>query len=59
MTRDEPRYQFIGFDGDGILTVRFTIRSGNIRVIGAGYLRKQKRIYEKQIKETYVHRGAE
>ncbi|MDA0345980.1 MAG: BrnT family toxin [Verrucomicrobia bacterium] len=52
MTRDELRYQFTGFDGTGILTVRFTMRSGNIRVIGAGYWRKQKRIYEKQSKAT-------
>jgi uncharacterized DUF497 family protein len=48
MTREELRWQFTGFDGNGILTVRFTIRSGNIRVIGAGYWRKQRRIYEKR-----------
>jgi uncharacterized DUF497 family protein len=48
MTRDEARFQFIGFDGSGILTVRFTIRSGVIRVIGAGYWRKQKRLYEEE-----------
>lgn len=54
MTRDEPRYQFSGFDGHGILTVRFTIRSGRIRVIGAGYWRKQRKIYERNKKTTGV-----
>ncbi len=33
---------------DGILTVRFTYRHGIIRIIGAGYWRKGKRIYEQQ-----------
>lgn len=46
MGRDELRWQFTGFDGLAILTVRFTIRSGSIRVIGAGYWRKQRKIYE-------------
>ncbi|GHU08368.1 hypothetical protein FACS189431_4490 [Alphaproteobacteria bacterium] len=32
--------------GRGIATVRFTIRKGNIRIIGAGYWRKGNRIYE-------------
>jgi hypothetical protein len=44
----EPRYYCIGHDGRGILTVRFTFRKGNIRVIGAGYWRKQKEVYEKE-----------
>jgi hypothetical protein len=52
MTRDELRCQFVGFDGRGILTVRFTLRSGRIRVIGAGYWRKQKGIYEQQKQKT-------
>jgi uncharacterized protein len=46
MGRDELRWQFTGHDGHGILTVRFTIRSGTIRVIGAGYWRKQRKLYE-------------
>jgi hypothetical protein len=37
----------VGADGRGILTVRFTLRGGNIRVIGAGYWRKQQQAYEK------------
>jgi uncharacterized DUF497 family protein len=44
----EPRFYCIGNDGRGVLTVRFTLRDGNIRVIGAGYWRKQKDVYEKE-----------
>lgn len=33
MTQNELRWQFTGFDGVGILTVRLTIRAGKIRVI--------------------------
>ena len=33
---------------DGIMTVRFTYRSGRIRIFGAGYWRRGKRIYEQQ-----------
>jgi uncharacterized DUF497 family protein len=43
----ESRFYCIGHDGQGILTVRFTLRDKNIRVIGAGYWRKQKETYEK------------
>ena len=32
--------------GAGVLTVRFTYRAGVIRVIGAGYWRKGKQIYD-------------
>lgn len=49
---DELRWQFAGHDGHGALTVRFTIRSGVIRVIGAGYWRKQRRIYETKKKNS-------
>lgn len=42
----EARYYCFGALGDGILTVRFTYRDGVIRIIGAGYWRKGKRIYE-------------
>jgi uncharacterized DUF497 family protein len=45
---DEPRFYAIGHDGRGILTVRFTIRGDALRVIGAGYWRKQKSAYENQ-----------
>jgi hypothetical protein len=48
----EPRFYAVGHDGHGILTVRFTLRGEAIRVIGAGYWRKQKKAYEDQKKET-------
>lgn len=48
MTTNECRWQLVGFDGQGILTVRFTLRRGWVRVIGAGYWRKQKQIYENE-----------
>lgn len=43
----EKRYFCIGKTASGgIATVRFTKRNGHIRIIGAGYWRKGKRIYE-------------
>jgi len=43
----EDRYFCIGkTPSGGIATVRFTIRNNTIRIIGAGYWRKGKRIYE-------------
>ena len=42
----EARYFCIGKTGGGIATVRFTIRDNHIRIIGAGYWRKGKKIYE-------------
>ena len=42
----ERRYYCFGKVGDGILTVRFTYRTGVIRIIGAGYWRKGKKTYE-------------
>jgi len=44
----EKRYYCMGRVGPGVLTVRFTYREGVIRIIGAGYWRKGKRIYEAQ-----------
>lgn len=44
----EPRWFCVGFDGKGILTVRFVLRGDVIRIIGAGYWRKGKKIYEKK-----------
>jgi uncharacterized DUF497 family protein len=45
----EKRYFCIGkTTNDGIATVRFTKRSGHIRIIGAGYWRKGKKLYDKQ-----------
>ena len=42
----EERYYCFGRAGDGILTVRFTYRRGVIRIFGAGYWRRGRRIYE-------------
>ncbi len=39
------------------MTVRFTIRGEALRVIGAGYWRKQKKAYENQKKKTDIHGG--
>jgi uncharacterized protein len=47
-SQKEPRYYCMGRVDDEIITVRFTFRSRVIRLIGAGYWRKGKKIYEKQ-----------
>jgi len=44
----ENRYYCMGCVGEGILTVRFTYRGNVIRIYGAGYWRKGKKIYEEQ-----------
>jgi len=48
----EGRYCCFGRVGGGVLSVRFTYREGTIRIFGAGYWRKGKRIYEQ---ENQVH----
>ena len=45
---NEKRYYCFGKVDEGILTVRFTYRLGIIRIFGAGYWRKGKRIYERE-----------
>jgi len=47
-SRDEQRYYCFGRVEGGILTVRFTHRRDVIRIFGAGYWRKGKRIYEQE-----------
>jgi uncharacterized DUF497 family protein len=47
---DEKRYYCLGKISNGILTVRFTYRQDKIRIFGAGYWRKGKKIYEKENK---------
>ena len=47
-TENEKRYFCIGKVDDEIVTLRFTVRSNKIRIIGAGYWRKGKKIYEKE-----------
>lgn len=44
----EKRYYCFGRVGGGILTVRFTYRDEVLRIYGAGYWRKGKRIYERE-----------
>lgn len=47
---EEERYYCLGEVADGIMTVRFTYRRRRIRIIGAGYWRKGKDIYERENK---------
>lgn len=46
----EERYFCLGKVDGNILTVRFMFRNNYIRIFGAGYWRKGKRIYEKENK---------
>jgi uncharacterized DUF497 family protein len=50
---DEARFYCFGKVGEGIATVRFTYRDKVIRIFGAGFWRKGKRIYET---ENKIHR---
>ncbi|MDR2147511.1 MAG: BrnT family toxin [Tannerella sp.] len=43
----EDRFFCIGKIENRVITLRFTIRNGNIRIIGAGYWRKGIKIYER------------
>lgn len=49
-SREEKRFFCFGRIREGILTVRFTFRKNKIRIIGAGYWRKGRVIYEEQNK---------
>jgi uncharacterized protein len=51
-SQTEERFYCFGEVNGGILTVRFTYRSSVIRIIGAGYWRKGKAIYER---ENQIH----
>jgi uncharacterized DUF497 family protein len=50
---EEDRFYCFGRLDEGIATVRFTYRNDIIRIIGAGYWRKGKQIYER---ENQIHR---
>ena len=52
-SENEERFYCFGEVDDGVLTVRFTYRTSVIRIIGAGYWRKGKVIYER---ENKIHR---
>jgi uncharacterized DUF497 family protein len=47
-SEEEQRFYCLGKVAEGVLTVRFTYRDSRIRIIGAGYWRKGKKIYEKE-----------
>ena len=47
---EEKRYYCLGDVAGGIMTVRFTYRKKKIRIIGAGYWRKGKNLYERENK---------
>jgi uncharacterized protein len=47
-SRKEPRLLCLGRTPRGILSVRYTRRRDSIRIIGAGYWRKIRRMYEKE-----------
>ena len=49
----EERHYCVGQIADGIVTVRFTFREGVIRIYGAGYWRKGRKIYEEA---NHLHR---
>lgn len=46
----EKRYFCLGQVDGNILTVRFMFRGNHIRIFGAGYWRKGKRVYEQESK---------
>ena len=47
-SKKEKRYYCFGKVKGGVLTVRFTYRENRIRIIGAGFWRKGKKIYEEK-----------
>ena len=47
-SQTEERYFCFGVVGEGILTVRVTVRGKIIHIFGAGYWRKGRRIYEEE-----------
>lgn len=49
----EDRFYCIGVVGAGIMTVRFTYRGNVVRIYGAGYWRKGRKLYEE---ENKIHR---
>lgn len=47
-SQKEPRYFCFGLVDGNVMTVRFTYRDETIRIIGAGFWRKGKKIYEQE-----------
>jgi len=52
-SQNEKRYYCFGKINKAIMTIRFTYRGKLIRIIGAGYWRKGRKIYET---ENKIHR---
>ncbi len=52
-SKTEQRFYCFGKVQGGVLTVRFTYRGRVIRIIGAGYWRKGKEVYET---ENHLHK---
>jgi uncharacterized DUF497 family protein len=51
-SQTEERFYCFGEVDGGVLTVRFTYRASVIRIIGAGYWRKGKAIYERENEQS-------
>jgi uncharacterized protein len=51
----EKRYYCFGKVDEGVMTVRFMHRHHKIRIIGAGYWRKGKKIYEHEKAIYKIH----
>ncbi len=49
-SNEENRFYCLGRVSEGIMTVRFTYRGNIIRILGAGYWRKGRNIYESKNK---------
>ncbi len=47
---ENERFYCIGRAGEGVMTVRFTYRENVVRIYGAGYWRKGRKMYEEQNK---------
>ena len=47
-SQEENRFYCIGQINEEIITVRFTYREGKVRIFGAGYWRKGRKLYEQQ-----------
>ena len=47
-SQTEPRFFCIGLIEHKVLTVRFTPRGNRIRIIGAGFWRKGRQLYEQE-----------
>lgn len=49
-SKNEKRFYCFGKVNERVLTVRFTYRNHKIRIIGAGYWRQGKKVYEENQK---------